>query len=380
MKILFSATYSGVTGANQSLLGLIKYLRKAHVDVQVILPRRGPFEALLESRGIPYHIFTSYQWAGKRTAKKHWTFRIVYVIKQLLNCRAERKILSLCKRYQPDIFHINTILSHVGACTAHRLGVPVVQHFRELLEEDHDYVFWNEKKSIRSLKKVSLCIAISRTVYEKYHARMPETHMVIIPNGIDTELYTLSSQLPFTGKQIRLTLAGRYLIRKGHWDAVRAMSILTDRGYDNLVLSFYGAGIEAEYTENLKQYVRESRLEKHVHFYGHHSNMPTVWNNTDIALVCSKAEAFGRVTVEAMLSKALVIGANTAGTVELVGENSYGLLYDVGDPSDLAEKIMYACAHSAQMQTVANSAEHMARGQYTARANADRILSEYNSL
>lgn len=40
----------------------------------------------------------------------------------------------------------------------------------------------------------------------------------------------------------------------------------------------------------------------------------------DVELVCSRSEAFGRVTIESMMSSNPVIGANTGGTKELIIE------------------------------------------------------------
>ena len=48
----------------------------------------------------------------------------------------------------------------------------------------------------------------------------------------------------------------------------------------------------------------------------------------DIALVASCSEAFGRVTVEAMLAGMLVIGADVAGTSELICDGVNGILYE----------------------------------------------------
>lgn len=57
------------------------------------------------------------------------------------------------------------------------------------------------------------------------------------------------------------------------------------------------------------------------------------------ALVCSSSEAFGRVTLESMLSGLPVIGADTAGTGELIINGMNGLLYKNKDENDLALKI-----------------------------------------
>jgi glycosyltransferase involved in cell wall biosynthesis len=63
--------------------------------------------------------------------------------------------------------------------------------------------------------------------------------------------------------------------------------------------------------------------------------------DADVLLMCSKCEAFGRVTVEAMLFGKPVIGARSCGTIELVSDGFNGYLYEPTDYEDLAEKIRY---------------------------------------
>ena len=83
----------------------------------------------------------------------------------------------------------------------------------------------------------------------------------------------------------------------------------------------------------------------HVTFMGHVPNGIQVMQSVDIVLMCSRMEAFGRVTVEAMLAGKPVIGARSGGTTELIHENFNGLLYTPGNYLELAEKILYLYRH-----------------------------------
>jgi glycosyltransferase involved in cell wall biosynthesis len=59
----------------------------------------------------------------------------------------------------------------------------------------------------------------------------------------------------------------------------------------------------------------------------------------DVALTCSRLEAFGRATVEAMKLGRPVVAAASGGTLELVRDGWNGLLYAPGDAEALAERI-----------------------------------------
>ena len=57
--------------------------------------------------------------------------------------------------------------------------------------------------------------------------------------------------------------------------------------------------------------IDELGLNNNINMLGQVRNLPEIRKNNDIELVCSKSEAFGRVTIEAMMSMMPVIGANT---------------------------------------------------------------------
>ncbi len=96
--------------------------------------------------------------------------------------------------------------------------------------------------------------------------------------------------------------------------------------------------------------------------------------------MCSQSEAFGRVTVEAMMSGCLVIGANSGGTMELVSDNETGLLYTSGDYSDLAAKIRLALKYPDRMRDIAKQGQSKMLNEMTAQNNAFRINELYREI
>ena len=77
---------------------------------------------------------------------------------------------------------------------------------------------------------------------------------------------------------------------------------------------------------------------------GHTEDPLPYFGEAHVALMCSRQEAFGRVTVEAMKMGRPVIGVNSGGTPELVRDGFNGFLYTPGDLKDLADKIEILCA------------------------------------
>ena len=79
--------------------------------------------------------------------------------------------------------------------------------------------------------------------------------------------------------------------------------------------------------------------------------------NADIALVCSRAEAFGRVTIEAMKYGLPVIAANTGASPEIIKDGETGLLYEYGNQVSLEEKIVLLTNKTFRDQIATNAFE-----------------------
>ena len=90
-------------------------------------------------------------------------------------------------------------------------------------------------------------------------------------------------------------------------------------------------------------------MEINILFYRYTKELQAMRSNSSMVLVCSKREAFGRVTAEAMMSGKIVIGSNRGGTRELIGANKErGYLYTWNNPKELAQKIQFAISNPSE--------------------------------
>lgn len=122
-------------------------------------------------------------------------------------------------------------------------------------------------------------------------------------------------------------------------DALLAVADLMRQGIQ-IKLKIVGNG-DREYLKQLKHIVVQRNIAEHVEFIGYVDNPYSIINSGNIVLVCSRSEAFGRVTVESMLLKKPVIGTRSGTNPELIKEEFNGLLYQPGNHQELAKKIKY---------------------------------------
>jgi glycosyltransferase involved in cell wall biosynthesis len=144
----------------------------------------------------------------------------------------------------------------------------------------------------------------------------------------------------FTKKDAtKLIILGTISEAKGQRDAILAVRQLVEKGI-NVELVVMGMPQE-KYFNELKSLVKDNGLEECVKFFNFNANPYPVVKQSDMVIVCSRSEAFGRVIVEGMLFKKPVIGTNSGGIPELIKEGQNGLLYDPGKYGQLADKIEY---------------------------------------
>ncbi|KEJ87607.1 hypothetical protein HMPREF1002_04382 [Porphyromonas sp. 31_2] len=204
--------------------------------------------------------------------------------------------------------------------------------------------------------------------------------MDLVYNGVPVEKYKLEDVTRFESPVTRMLLAGRISVQKGQMDAIKAVELLMQRGIDTVLLTLVGQGETKEYLEYVKSYVKEHELEQKICILEHHDDLRELRRQCDIGLTCSKKEAFGRVTVENMLAKMLVIGANTGGTLEIVEDGYNGLLYEEGNPESLAGRIEYAMEHKMDMQILLDRGYLDSINRFSSTTLIESILNLYKKI
>lgn len=379
MNVLYIATYEGLSGASYSLLGMIDELRKRDVNPYVIVLKKGKICDKLEEHAILYEIVRGYPWVIDEIKRNKVKQKLKWLVKQQYNVRADKKIQKIIHDRDIELVHINAFTASIGLKAAKDSGVPCIWHIREFVEEDLGKTFWNKSKAMSRLKMADKVIAISNSVKTKFESTSQRTDIEVIYNGIPSEKYDYKRPEIFSGKTINIVLAGRIDPGKGHQEVIEALAKLDSACISQIKLLIIGKSQSQEYEQKIKQLVNEKGLETVVDFLGFREDLPQIYMKSDISIIASKAEAFGRVTVEAMMSGTLVIGADTAATKELLGKG-LGILYCQGDPIDLADKISYVMRHKKEATVIALNAKKYAIENYTSRKNAEEVYGVYKKV
>lgn len=377
MRILLvsSDNYSG-SGAFLSMAKLAQLLKDHYeADIMVVLPYEGSGTQLLVDYGVPFLYVHSYDWICHinhdiRTKARN-------LKKAVKNCGAIHQITRIIDDFRPDIVHINTSWTYVGAVAAAFRCVPTIWHIREFLEEDQDRQIWNRRLGYWVMNHSSRIVAISNGIRNKYDPLLREGIIRLIYNGIDEKLFYNPEKIVFMNKDVKFVCVGGLNSGKGQETIIKACGELKKRGFKNFELYIVGEGNELN---NLKRQTKALNLINEVHFEGFQKDTQKYYQMADIAIVSSKNEAFGRVTVEAMLSGTLVIGTRSGGTPEVLNNGRVGYLYEPGNVEELTDIILTAVNNVEESRNVAKAGREYALNHFTAERNAKEIYELYNEV
>jgi len=373
MNILLVAHEKNLGGASRSLVALASELQKKGHKIIVVLPfRTGQvYQKLIELQIPVYKVFFGW-WM----MPSYWNpvlkliFRILYVTEKIPVMR----IVKIAKREKIQVIHSNSSVIDVGALAAQKAGVPHIWHFREFGDADFQLEYLKgREKSCRFVAGIKgKVIFISRNLRNYYNAEIPDEICKVIYNGISKEFLCEKSYARKGGKFVFL-IAG-YLHRNKRQDiALQAAKILKAKGYDNFELWIAGQASamsdSKKFEEELREFA-EHNLKDCCKFLGFVSDMKELRQKADIELVCSNREAFGRVTVEAMMAGNPAIGTNTGANPELIEDRRTGRLFQNGNAADLADKMQWFLDNQEYIEKCGREAYFFAK---------ERFLSDYNT-
>lgn len=370
MKVCYVTHLPNLTGASQSLLDILSKLDKDKVEAVVLLGKHGPLEEELNKLGIRYKIISYFP-----EVKNKRNF-IINLMKIFANRITLPKIIKFYKEEGFDLIHNNSFLAGVGMEAAYKADIPYICHLRDFVWEDHKIKLLNEKKQYFYLSHANSAIAISNIIREKFQPMAEKTHFETIYDGIDISKYLNKNKKILYDKKVNLILAGRIAPGKGQLEAIKSMEELAGRKITNVRLQIIGGVGDESYASEIKNYVTSHKLDN-VEFIEFTNDLYGLRAECDIGLVCSSAEAMGRVTLENMLTGCLTIGADAGATKELIRDGVTGLLYEQGNYTDLANKIIYAMENREVIREIAIKGQEYAVREFDSENYNDKLYELY---
>ena len=196
-------------------------------------------------------------------------------------------------------------------------------------------------------------------------------NVIRIYNGVINDK---SLRIKFNESNIlQICVVGALSEGKNQIELLKAANLLKESN-SNFHITIVGNG--EEYKNILSDYIKHNNLEQYITFLGYRNDVSNILDSMDVGVICSKAEGFGRVTVEYMFSSMPVIGADCGGTSEIIANNETGFLYTPGDYKQLSDIIYDFINNRNLLQKMGSSAYKYACNNFYLEKNTDYIFEQ----
>ena len=381
--MLFVSHERKMGGANVSLYELVKELRKMGIEASVVVLYRGyPIDKEFRKIGIKTVpcLFGWWMQPSEWNLLMKVCFRLLYFMQSF----GVWKLCHYVKKNKIDIIHSNSGVIDVGAIVAKKTGCRHVWHFREYAEKHYNFEYIKGKKdSIDFINSYSDAnIFISEALATEYNM-INNKH--VIYDGISNSYFANNAYNEHKNIVTRFLVSGCLTHGKNQLEVLRAVKLLNSEFnlQDKIELFVAGSSTDLfeskEYEKELLRFVKDNNLHN-VHFLGYVKDMTELRGKVDVEIIASKYEAYGRVTVEAMAAKHVVIVSDCGANCELVSEGETGYIYRSGNIDELVSKMMRCVDNVKLNQQIGQNAYEYSCNIHRSSENSKLIYKLYEEV
>lgn len=250
--------------------------------------------------------------------------------------------------FDPDVVHVATeaLVGMVGRRWSRSEGVPLVTSY---CTNFADYLpgyrlgwaegwCWSHLRSFHGEARITLCP--SRATLDDLRARGFHERLRIWGRGVDGELFNPSRRSDRVrhemapGADLILVYVGRVAPEKNVGLLLEAFPTIRERASKRVALVYVGDGPALE--------ALRRRDVEDVYFTGYRRGeaLAAHYASADIFVFPSDTETFGQVVTEALASGIPAVAPARGGVLDTVTPGETGWLFEPGDPSDLAERVL----------------------------------------
>lgn len=378
LKVLFISDVGETGGASLQLIELVTELKNNFPIIPVVLNSyRNEINSLLDKEGIE-----NYSIGYRPFMIPSDTGMLRLVIKflpRLFQYYFFNFIESKFLKYIFDIRSVDIVHSYInrvdyGAKISKYYSIPHVWHIHEFGEKDYKCISLRPNYIAYMNSLSDNFIAISNAVKDEWiNKGIPKGKITTIYNGVKNLESFRKDKLGFG-----IVMVGTICDTKGQAQLIRAVAQLPEYIKNDIYVDIWGSGTR-EYIKYIDKLISVNHLENTISLKGYSSQLGEILSQYSLGITASRAEGFGRVTIEYMLSGLAVIASDTGANPELI-EKTDGLLYKYGNEQDLAKQIALLYDNRELLKTKAENSYRMARDKFLISSYAKNIYNYYEGL
>lgn len=383
MRVLYASHTSVISGAERTLLDLLRAL-PAEIEPVVACPP-GELHAALGELGVPCR-----RMVGTRGSLRIHPVHSSRALAETAWSAAQlRAAAASCRA---DLIHANSIRASLIASAARPLmGPRVISHLHDVLPPGRVGSVIARTLAVTS----SVVLANSRYTAADFEVKAAGRGCLrVVDNPVDLARFD-PTRLEPADARTRLDLPAREPLIgiiaqitpwKGQSDAIRTLAIARKQHPElKLVIAgaakFVDAGTRYDnhaYARSLPALARELGVQDAVIFTGEIDDVPALIAALDLVLVPSWEEPFGRVVIEAMAMRTLVIATNVGGPADIISDGIDGVLLPPRRPDLWGNQVTQLLRQRGQMAAMGDAACLAATNRYDLPSFTRLIRNSYD--
>lgn len=281
--------------------------------------------------------------------------------------------------FRPDVFHIDeepyNLATWLALRAGRQIGAKSLFFSWQNIARSYPPPFrWGERWV---LQNSDYALMGTQSAAEVWGQKGYQGRQAIIPQfGVDAALF--SDSRPASTSTLRVGFIGRLVHEKGGDLLLKALATLAHPWQ----LTIVGGGPESD---TLKALADSLGIEDRVAFVGlvPSLQMPELYQTLDVLVVPSRTlpnwkEQFGRVIVEAMASRVVVIGSDSGAIPDVIGDA--GMIFREDDAEELGACLRQLAEDSGLREHLANAGQARVRARFTQEEIARQTVEVYRAM
>lgn len=381
-NILFLHAGAEMYGADKVMLDLIKRLDKTKYNPIVILPTDGVLVEALKDENIevmvmPYPIMRR-KYFNPKGLIQYGVDLIKYTY----------QIVNIAKKKNINLIHTNTAATLEGGFVSRKLHIPHLWSIHEIIVSPK--IMYRVTSKLIA-KYSSITITDSNAVKNHLDASgyFQPNRVKVIYNGVDSKRFNPKNDSAYLYEEWNIPkdariigMMGRVNSWKGQEDFLKAANIIMAK-YPDVYTVLIGSAFEGEEwrEKELADKIACSPYKNRIINKGYRTDSEGIYKLYDIFVLPSiNPDPFPTVVLEAMSTGKPIVGYKHGGVCEMVKEEYNGLLAEVKNPDDLANKIEKILVDENKRKLMGENSRRRLLSEFSIEAYVENYLNEYKQL